>query len=201
MMRFLLPVVLLLLGVGGGVGAGLMLGGDAPAADPAEGGDVAGEEPAADAAAEEGHGEDAAAADEGHGDAAADDGHGGEGDGTPEPGSTTPSGSGTEFVRLNNQFVVPIVRNGSVRSLVVLALEVEVGIGEGGAVFDREPRLRDSFLRVMFAHANAGGFDGTFTEAAAMEPLREALREAAQGVVGTVTVHDVLITDITRQDA
>jgi hypothetical protein len=85
--------------------------------------------------------------------------------------------------------------------LVVLSLSVEVDTGQSSAVFDREPRLRDSFLRVMFAHANAGGFDGAFTEASAMEPLREALREAAQGTVGAANVRDILITDITRQDA
>lgn len=107
---------------------------------------------------------------------------------------------GTEFVRLNNQFVVPIVRNGAVRSLVVLSLSIEVDTGSNSAVFDREPRLRDSFLRVMFAHANAGGFDGAFTQASAMDPLREALGEAAAEVLGTL-VHDVLIVDITRQDA
>jgi hypothetical protein len=52
----------------------------------------------------------------------------------------------------------------------------------------------------MFAHANAGGFDGSFTEAAAMAPLREALREAAVNILGPV-LRDVLIVDITRQDA
>ena len=186
MMRLLLPLVLLLLGVGGGVGAGLMLAGG----DPAPTADEIG---SADA---EGHGEEEEHADYGHG----DDGHGEEA-ASANPARVEPAGAGTEYVRLANQFVVPIVRNGAVRSLVVMGLTVEVDTGQSGAVFDREPRLRDSFLRVMFAHANAGGFDGAFTEAAAMEPFREALREAAQGIVGSASVHDVLITDITRQDA
>lgn len=172
MLRLLLPVLLLLLGVGGGVGAGLMLGGGEAAPE----------------AAAEGH----AAADDGHGTedhgAAQDDGHG-----------ATPA-SGTEFVRLNNQFVVPIVRGGAVRSLVVLSLTLEIESGNNQAVFDREPRLRDSFLQVMFAHANAGGFDGSFTEATAMDPLRAALRDAARQALGDI-VSDVLIVDITRQDA
>lgn len=107
---------------------------------------------------------------------------------------------GSEFVRLNNQFVVPIVRQGSVRSLIIMALTVEVDSGQNETVFDTEPRLRDAFLRVMFAHANAGGFDGNFTEATAMTPLRQALAEAAHSVLGDVA-RDVLIVDITRQDA
>lgn len=170
MMRLLLPVVLLLLGIGGGVGAGIFLG---------SGGTVAGQETA---------GEAAQPAEEGNTPA-------------PAPGNSQSSATGaTEYVRLNNQFVVPIVRNGSVRSLVVMSLTLEVEAGQNSTVFNQEPRLRDAFLQVMFAHANAGGFDGSFTQAAAMEPLREALGEAARRVLGRM-VRDVLIVDITRQDA
>lgn len=187
MKRLLLPIILLLVGVGGGVGAGIMLGGgDATASETEE------------AHEEEGaHGEDEAHEDEeaGHDEHAEEDDHGG------EPARVEPAGEGTEYVRINNQFVVPIVRNGAVRSLVVMSLSLEVDTGGNSAVFDLEPRLRDSFLRVMFAHANAGGFDGRFTEAEAMAPLRSALREAAQSVLGRGSTHDVLITDITRQDA
>lgn len=185
MKRLLLPIILLFVGVGGGVGAGLMLGGGAA---PAE------EEHAAEEgqAEDDGHGEDDAHAEDD--DHAGDDDHG-------EPARVEPAGEGTEYVRINNQFVVPIVRNGSVRSLVVMSLSLEVDTGGSSMIFDYEPRLRDSFLRVMFAHANAGGFDGRFTEAEAMAPLRSALREAAQSVLGRGSTHDVLITDITRQDA
>ncbi|WP_339986460.1 flagellar basal body-associated FliL family protein [Gymnodinialimonas ulvae] len=193
----LLPVLLLLVGVGGGVGAGLVLGGSDTSAG-------------AEEHVEEGH-EDGS--DDGHGDGheaehAGDDEHNGDDDhaGDDDHGSGTPprveqTGEGTEFVRLNNQFVVPIVRNGNVRSLVVMGLTVEVTTGLNSEVFNQEPRLRDSFLRVLFAHANAGGFDGVFTEAAAMAPLREGLREAAQSILGRADAFDVLITDITRQDA
>lgn len=198
MKRMLLPILLLLLGVGGGVGAGIMLGGgEEPTAEgdhsPAEGEEHADEE----------HAGDDEHADDGHGgeeDHAEDDGHGEEED-HGDPPRVEPAGEGTEYVRINNQFVVPIVRNGSVRSLVVMSLSLEVDTGNSTSVFNYEPRLRDSFLRVMFAHANVGGFDGRFTEADAMAPLRSALREAAQSVLGRGSTHDVLITDIIRQDA
>lgn len=192
MMRLLLPIILLLFGLGGGVGAGLMLGGGAEE-------EVAAAEDTATAdddahAEEDTHGDEGEhAADDAH---AEDDGHG-----DAEPARVEPSGEGTEFVRINNQFVVPVVRNGAVRSLVVISLSVEVETGLSSAVFNQEPRLRDSFLREMFAHANIGGFDGRFTEAEAMAPLRAALLEAAQRVLGAGTTYDVLITDITRQDA
>jgi len=172
-MRLILPLILLLLGAGGGVGAGLLLSGPAS------------EDPAEEAPAEE----EPPAEDE---DAAADE---------TDPPRVQQTGNNTEYVRINNQFVVPIVRNGAVRSLVVLGLAVEVDTGQSGEVFSRELRLRDSFLRVLFAHANVGGFDGRFTEAEALAPLREGLLEAAEQILGAPITHDVLVTDITRQDA
>ncbi|WP_127559785.1 flagellar basal body-associated FliL family protein [Nioella ostreopsis] len=178
MIRFLLPVILLLAGLGGGVVAGKMMSGG-------------GEETAADSPAEDdGHG-----GDEGHG-AEEDDGHGF----SDGHGEEADPNSPYEYVRLNNQFVVPLIRHGSVRSLVVLTLTIEVESGENELVYDREPRLRDALLRVMFSHANVGGFDGSFTAVESMAPLREGLREAARQVLGAVA-HDVLIMDIVRQDA
>lgn len=179
MIRLLLPVVLLLAGLGGGVVAGKMLSGG-------------GEDTAADSQGEDpGHG-----ADDGHGEAEADDGHGSSDGHGEEPDPNSPF----EYVRLNNQFVVPLIRHGSVRSLVVLTLTIEIESGQNELVYDREPRLRDALLRVMFSHANVGGFDGSFTAVESMAPLREGLREAAQQVLGGVA-HDVLIMDIVRQDA
>jgi flagellar basal body-associated protein FliL len=105
-----------------------------------------------------------------------------------------------EYVRLNNQFIVPLVEGGRIAALVVLSLSLEIDEGSTEAVFKAEPKLRDAFLQVMFDHATAGGFRGAFTDAAAMEPLRAALGEAARQVMGSV-VTDVLITEIVRQDS
>lgn len=105
-----------------------------------------------------------------------------------------------DYVKLNNQFVVPIVKDRVVVALMVLALSLEVPEGNSETVFRREPKLRDSFLQVMFDHANIGGFDGTFTEANNLAVLRGALREAAQKVLGVEIVKDVLILEIARQD-
>ncbi|WP_339769172.1 flagellar basal body-associated FliL family protein [uncultured Pseudosulfitobacter sp.] len=104
-----------------------------------------------------------------------------------------------EYVKLSNQFVVPIVDREAVRALMVLALSVEVTIGSKDAVYLREPKLRDSFLQVLFDHANLGGFEGEFTSANNLSVLRAALLEVAQKDMGPI-VTDVLIADIGRQD-
>lgn len=104
-----------------------------------------------------------------------------------------------EYVKLNNQFVVPVVGDRLVDALVVMALAVEVAQGKASDVYTREPKLRDAFLQVLFDHASIGGFDGEFTNAKNMDILRAALTETAQTLVGTI-VTGVLITDIARQD-
>jgi flagellar FliL protein len=105
-----------------------------------------------------------------------------------------------DYVKMSNQFVVPIVKDKAVVALVVLALSLEVPLGSKEAVFRREPKLRDSFLQVLFDHANIGGFDGAFTDATNLTSLRTALREVGQKDMGAEIIKDVLILEIARQD-
>lgn len=174
MLRKLIPLIIGLVGLGAGVGAGLYLRPDAKPDDHAA-------DSTADATGPEGHesGKNAANGDAAH---AEDD------------------GAGPEYVKLNNQFVVPVVQEGRVAAMVVLSLSLEVESGNTEAVYLREPKLRDVFLQVLFDHANVGGFSGSFTDGSNLVVLRTSLKEAAALVLGT-TVRDVLITDIARQDS
>jgi hypothetical protein len=52
----------------------------------------------------------------------------------------------------------------------------------------------------MFDHAYGGGFDGAFTTSPTLDALRHALLEAVNTEIGGI-VTEVLITDISRQDA
>lgn len=174
----LLPLILVLIGIGGGGGAGYML---RPA--PAE--LAAGEEGAAPKA--EDHATDS------HDDAqkedSHDDDHSDHGEGADAPA----------FVKLNNQFVVPVVYQEEVAALVVLSLTLETSADATTALYNQEPKIRDTALRVLFNHAYSGGFDGHFTAPEKLDVLRMNLREAVNVLSGG-KVHDVLITDIIRQD-
>ena len=111
-----------------------------------------------------------------------------------------PDAAKTEYVKLNNQFVVPVVQKDRIASLVVVSLSLEAKTGTREAIYAREPKLRDVFLQVLFDHANMGGFDGAFTKSDTLDLLRTALREVAQREMGEDVVN-VLIVDIIRQDS
>ncbi len=151
LIRKLLPILLGVLGLGIGLGAGIVL---RPAADPAA---------VAEAA-------------------------------PPDPALAP------EYTKLSNQFIVPVMAQGKVASMVILSLSLEVTAGSSPEVYNVEPKLRDVFLQVMFDHANSGGFNGSYTDGANLVLLRKALLEAAKSVLGEV-VSDVLIIDIVRQDS
>jgi len=164
MKKLLLPIVLLLIGTGAGIGAGIFL-----KEEPEEDLEMSSEHPCGDPTevAE-----------------------------LPEPVALETT---TEFAKLSNQFVVPIVKDGKINAMVVLSLSIEVVEGNKAVVFATEPKLRDAFLQVLFNHANIDGFSGNFTTSSNMRILREELLRAADGVLGANAI-DVLILDIVRQD-
>jgi hypothetical protein len=173
-----------LLGIAGGVGAGLAL---KPVPEPEAASAVVGDVHDGAGAEATGHGAMAGAS---HGAAVEASGHGGAAEDAAEQ----------DYVKLNNQFVVPVVTDGKVSALVVMSVSLQVGAGGRENVFAREPKLRDGFLQVLFDHANAGGFDGNFTAADNLRTLRMALLEAARSVLGE-TVTDILLIDMMRQDS
>lgn len=156
-MRKLLPLLLILVGLGAGTGAGFFL---RPPHQP-----ETAEESSAEVHAEE-----------------ADPEH------VPE------------FVKLTNQFIVPVVEDDRIASLVILSLSLEVTAGSTEQIYAQEPKLRDAILQLLFDHANTGGFRGSFTDADNLVILRKGLQEVAEGIYGEI-VTNVLITDIVRQDS
>ncbi len=151
-MSKLIPVLLIVLGLGAGLGAGLML---RPGAEPAE---VAEDHP-------------------------------------PPP---LPDQGAIGLFEFSNQFMVPLVTDERIVSVIVIRLGLEILEDSRPLVTAHAPRLRDRLLQVMFDHANMGGFHGSFTAHDTLGLLRNNLLEAAQATLGADVVFGVLITDLLR---
>ena len=105
----------------------------------------------------------------------------------------------TDYANLDKHFIVPVIENGAVSSLVVITMAVEVSRENKELVFEHEPKLRAEFLNVFFNHAQSGGFSGVFIQSQLMGDLRASLNAAAWSVLGDAA-RQVLITSLTRQD-
>ncbi len=183
-MKKLLPLVMLILGLGAGVGAGMVL-----KPKPAEQA-AACAAPTADTSAETvptGVENGAATAP------------------CPEDPFTPVADQPAEataatYVALDKPFVVPVFSGDKTVAMVVVSLSVATKSDGAQVLAAIQPRLRDSFLKVMFRHANSGGFNGSFTNGQKMDDLKAALLASAQEVMGKEAVSEVLITEIARQD-
>ncbi|WP_306754456.1 hypothetical protein [Paracoccus actinidiae] len=186
-MKKLLPLLIPVVALVGGVAAGEML---RPAP---EGPGHAAEAPAGEhgEAETDAHGSDDHAADPSD-HAAANDYGGGHDDGH---GGPVPAEGWFTFP---SQFFVPLMRNGDMGAVMILTLTIETPGAELAAMEQQEHRLRDALLRELLIHANTGGFDGNFTSEVRLAPLREKLHKAAQASTD-LTVKAVLIEDIARQ--
>lgn len=154
-MARILPILLMILGLAGGVGAGFML--RPPPPEPVEGEDT--------------------------------------------PPQTVADPVASALYEFEGQFLIPLVEDGRVASLIVVELALKVDEDQRDIVAAKGPLLRDRLLQIMFDHANVGGFDGVFTSNNAMALLRRALREGASQVLDDVVLHEVLITNILRNGA
>lgn len=117
----------------------------------------------------------------------------------PEPEPEVSPAALSEYVKLDRQFIVPVIVDEKVNALMVITMAIEVAEGGPDPVFAQEPKLRDEFLRVLFLHAQSGGFSGAFTEPRVMEDLRASLTSSARSILGS-NVKAVLLTNIVRQD-
>lgn len=104
------------------------------------------------------------------------------------------------YVKMPNQFIVPIVHDGAVRGMAVLSLSI--GLTKDGEknFKKKEPKLQGELLQVLFDFANAGAFDGAYTSGDKMQVLRQALLKKAKYVAGK-DVGDLIINEILRQDS
>jgi flagellar basal body-associated protein FliL len=119
----------------------------------------------------------------------------------PVPPIPVPDPSAIALFEFDNHFMVPLVVDDRIASVIVIKVALEVSDAHRAMVVSHAPRLRDRLLQAMFDHANMGGFQGTFTANDNLGMLRRGLLEAAQATLGPEVIYGVLITDLLRTGA
>lgn len=182
-MQKMLPIIVILIAAIVGGGGGFFFKSQSGAK--AEGDPAAGD-----------HYEDSEA---GHGDAK-DDGHGkkkkkkkgGHGDSDEGKNSTT-------FMKFGRQFVVPVIKHGQPKSMVILDINIEIDSSMDEAVYTFEPRLRDALLARLLVLAGDDMLPQMLENGDKMEATKQALLETSRTIIGDAAL-DVLILDIGMQN-
>lgn len=195
MKNIIMAIVAIVCIVAGGVGGSFLRSMSSGAADP------------------KGHAEKPAKDDQG---AKKDDGHGAkkeeDGLGKPKddhgkkPEKKGSGGHGEEaessdvyYFKFTREFVVPIIRNGRVHSLVILNLNLEADGEIASDLQGKEPKLRDNIMTSLITLSNDGTTFESVTSVENYELIRSTVLANLKSVVST-GISNVLIVDMAKQD-
>lgn len=105
----------------------------------------------------------------------------------------------SSYIKMHNQFIVPIVRDDVVRSMVILTLAVQADEHSAEEIALVEPKLQAAFLSALFDYSSIGGFTGNFTSPDWRKAIQNLLLTTAREEVSE-KITDVLLLGINRQD-
>ncbi|OZB16889.1 MAG: hypothetical protein B7X53_07855 [Hyphomonas sp. 34-62-18] len=174
----------------GGVVGHMLRGGGGATASAAE---VSAKEHGGEKSEEDGHGapkekekKDAHGGDK----KAGKDGHG---------GGSSASGGSTYF-RFSREFVVPIIQNERVASLVILNINIEADAAASDKLFSQEPVLRDVVMTTLIEISGDGRTFQSMTSIENYETVRSLILGNLQKKFPDMGIENILILDIARQD-
>jgi len=122
-----------------------------------------------------------------------DKGKKGEGDGKSSDNSTT------TYMKFKRQFVIPVMKENKIKSLVIMNFNIELNDAAPANSFNLEPKLRDAFMRSLLNLSNEGVFDDDLTSPETFDYIRETLVGASRGILSQ-GVENVLILDVAKRD-
>lgn len=146
-----------------------------------------------------------AKAEEGHG---ASGGHGEEAKDThkakPKKESSSDHGGGgaasdVVYFKFTREFVVPIMRDRKVSSLVILNINLEADTNISQTLFSMEPKVRDNIMTTLIELSNDGHTFDNITDVESYETIRAMVLMNLQKAVPS-GIENVLIVDIAQQD-
>ena len=127
-----------------------------------------------------------------HGDSAKSNSHGG------GHGSSGSSGN-VSYFRFSREFVVPVLEDDRVASLVILNINLEVDSSISASLFSQEPKLRDNIMSTLIALSGDGDTFRNITQVESYESVRSMVLMNLKSVVPN-GIENVLIVDMAKQD-
>jgi hypothetical protein len=127
------------------------------------------------------------------------DGHGKESKGGHGEDAAAGEGGSVVYFKFSREFIVPIIRQGRVDSLVILNLSLEADSSIDQKLFEMEPKLRDNVMTTLITLSNDGTTFESMTDVENYETIRSMVLMNLQTVVST-GIENVLIMDLAKQD-
>lgn len=103
------------------------------------------------------------------------------------------------YYKFTREFVVPMIQDDRVQSLVILNLNLEVDTSISQELFSKEPVLRDNIMTTLVKLSSGGRTLNSITDVDNYETLRAMILTNLQNEIPN-GIHNVLILDMARQD-
>lgn len=103
------------------------------------------------------------------------------------------------YYKFSREFIVPIIREGRVQSLVILNLNLEADAALEQKLFEMEPKLRDNIMTTLITLSNDGTTFESMTNVENYESIRSMVLMNLQSVMST-GINNVLIVDLAKQE-
>lgn len=103
------------------------------------------------------------------------------------------------YYKFSREFVVPLIENGRVSSLIILNINLEIDASASGQLFSMEPALRDNIMTTLISLANDGRTFQTLSNIESYESMRALVLMNLRKSVPS-GIRNVLILDMARQD-
>ncbi|WP_428408212.1 hypothetical protein [Hyphococcus sp.] len=102
---------------------------------------------------------------------------------------------GVTYMKFSRQFVIPVMRRGKPKSMVILDINIEVDNSLNESAYSLEPRLRDALLTRLLALAGEDMLPQMLEDVDKMEYMKSALLETSREIMGDAALN-VLILDL-----
>ncbi|MEM7329977.1 MAG: flagellar basal body-associated FliL family protein [Pseudomonadota bacterium] len=109
------------------------------------------------------------------------------------------SSGDSAYYKFSREFVVPIMRGGQVKSLVILHISLETDSSTAEKLFSEEPKLRDNIMTTLIELSNDGRTLIEVTDVNNYETIRALILMNLKDAIDD-GIKNVLIVDVAKQD-